>query len=412
MQCLCGMRKYPHRAWVCAQEGLSDELECLLRSRVYPNTAWSGRALMWVAAANNHVACVEAVARAGGDANKPNPPTKYTPLHCAAEGGHVASVDALLRIRANVHARCSLGCTALLLAARRDHVHVVTQLAAAKANVNAETKGYTTPLYHAAAEASVACVQELLQLGADVGVIEYTDVSPLRAVCNRYDVDQGSVLDIATLLLYARAGVHSAHRSIPSPLHDAVRLGISDLIGLLTSFKADVHSRHYGATPMANAVSHKQLRSVLSLVQNKVDVNFSNRDLDLHTALHPCVMLHEALFATPVNCSAGASNINMNVIAMPDASSGRLFAAPALCQAAELRHASIVDALLVAGANVEHYVERDVGVNVEHYVKRDVGRSADVVNLCTAQCAAVHSESTTVVRVMPAHREDASVLHN
>ena len=308
-------RKQPHRAWVCAQEGNADELERLLQANLHPDTAWKGRTLLWIAALNDHVACVDVVARAGGNVDKASPSTKTTPLHCAAASGHVASVETLLRASVNVHSRCRGGCTALLLAARRGHARVVTQLAAAKADINAPTGECTTPLYHAAAEASVACVQELLELGADA-VMEYDTVSPLRAACNRRDVGTDKVLEMATLLLNAKASPNRADGWESSALHDAARLGLPDLIGLLTGAGADLHFRHEGGAPMSTAIECNQLGAVVALLQNKAD--------------------------------AGA-NV---AFVLGDTSSQRPREISALHQAALHGHVRIVDALLAAKASV------------------------------------------------------------
>ena len=85
----------------------------------------------------SHPAVVEQLIRAGADVNFQQPGYGTTALMRAAEGGHLASVEALLVANADVNLREQhvLGATALTEAAKAGHCEIVIRLVAAKADV-------------------------------------------------------------------------------------------------------------------------------------------------------------------------------------------------------------------------------------------------------------------------------------
>lgn len=90
----------------------------------------------------------------------------------AAKNGQTETVQALLKVGAEVDARINDGTTALLWAAAQGHVEVVRVLLSQGADLNVQLGG-ATPLQWAAFEGRTDVVQILLDAGADVNVRDY-----------------------------------------------------------------------------------------------------------------------------------------------------------------------------------------------------------------------------------------------
>ena len=90
-----------------------------------------------------------------------------TPLHWAANRGHLDIVQALLKARADVNAKDEYGMTPLHLAAIRGHLGIIQALLKAGADVNAKDEDEYTPLHLAAARGHLDIVQALIEARAD-----------------------------------------------------------------------------------------------------------------------------------------------------------------------------------------------------------------------------------------------------
>ena len=91
----------------------------------------------------------------------------FLPLHLAAAGGHLESVELLLTSGSEIDAQGTRGETAIYLAAAGGQAQVVSALLAAGANPNLATLELRTPLQRAAMEGSLETVKVLLKGGAD-----------------------------------------------------------------------------------------------------------------------------------------------------------------------------------------------------------------------------------------------------
>ena len=69
-----------------------------------------------------------------------------TPLHLAAENGHLSVVEYLVNQKADINAKEQNDCAPLHLAARNGHLNVVEYLINQKADINAKNKDGKTPL--------------------------------------------------------------------------------------------------------------------------------------------------------------------------------------------------------------------------------------------------------------------------
>jgi Ankyrin repeats (3 copies)/Ankyrin repeats (many copies) len=104
----------------------------------------------------------------------------WTPLHCAAAGGHKDIAELLLANKADVNAKANDGATPLHLAAMHGNTDVVTLLLNNAADVNARAKGGSTPLHMAAGTGQKSSVELLLAHRADVNVKDDAGRTPLN----------------------------------------------------------------------------------------------------------------------------------------------------------------------------------------------------------------------------------------
>jgi Ankyrin repeats (3 copies)/Ankyrin repeats (many copies) len=108
-----------------------------------------------------------------------------TPLHRAAQKGHIAVAELLLAKGADIH-RKSLGKTPLHEAAAGDHIAMADLLIRSGADVNAGHPHAETPLHSAATLAGPEMVNKLLSSGAFIDAQDNLEYTPLHwAVNNR-----------------------------------------------------------------------------------------------------------------------------------------------------------------------------------------------------------------------------------
>ena len=134
------------------------------------------------AAQNGHLEVVRLLLERGANVNAQNTDELWwrerrTPLHFAAQNGHLDVVRLLLERGANVNAETSgvAGWTPLHFAAQNGHLEVVRVLLERGANVNAQTTLFwedadarRTPLHYATKNGHLEVVRLLLERGANV----------------------------------------------------------------------------------------------------------------------------------------------------------------------------------------------------------------------------------------------------
>ena len=176
--------------------------------------------------------------------------TGETPLHVAAEKGHVEVVKLLLEHGANPNARDMYGVTPLHLAARKGHVEITKLLLEHGADPNAKEKlGGETPLYWAVVHDRIDTAKLLLEHGADPNNKSKRFIVNERAVLH-WAVRNENV-DLVRLLLEKGANPNVKDKDGYTPLHIAVLRGNPQIVELLLKYGADPNARNaYGETPL------------------------------------------------------------------------------------------------------------------------------------------------------------------
>jgi len=149
-----------------------------------------------------------------------------TPLHMAAEQGHVNVVTFLLSNKAEVSTANIVNSTALHSAAEKGHANIVELLLTSGACVNLRTS--KTPLHVAAGANQKNVVELLLAKGADVNARDVSGETPFDWAMHRGHKD---VAD----LLRQRVDVSAPERNGATPLADGWDDGCDEVVLLMTA---------------------------------------------------------------------------------------------------------------------------------------------------------------------------------
>jgi ankyrin repeat protein len=147
----------------------------------------------------------------GVHVNVRDPEFNRTPLHYAAEGGHLSTVQLLLNRRAQVNARNAEGITPLMLAAMGGHLAIVRLLIARRASLNTMDSNRLTALMYASMYAHPRVVRELLLAGANRTIRGNLNNSTAYEQANNnntYNVFNNVSRATATIRRHGRAALH------------------------------------------------------------------------------------------------------------------------------------------------------------------------------------------------------------
>ncbi|XP_035208527.1 GA-binding protein subunit beta-2-like isoform X2 [Stegodyphus dumicola] len=181
-----------------AKLGETEEVRILMTNGAPFTTDWLGTSPLHMAAQYGHLATAEVLLRAGISRDA-RTKVDRTPLHIAAQEGHLDIVELLISHGAEVDARDMLKMTPLHWATERGHYHIVKTLLKNFADVHAVSKFDKTPLdiaednqypdliellkQHAATPASVKPLKQYTALKAKVVPLNQTTVnSPTQTI--------------------------------------------------------------------------------------------------------------------------------------------------------------------------------------------------------------------------------------
>lgn len=207
-----------HSALLLAVYNDAEEtVEQLLKHGAIPNTTphendiycGSGSALKAASQFNKNTISTMLLLAAG--ASEPEINTQFTPLHHAAAHGNVSEIQHLTQNGFDVDSPDFLKCTPLMYAAFFGHLAAVDTLIALGANVNARSlheKGFLvsdlTPLMIATRRGYTDIVKSLLDAGAEVDGRSDGNHTPLMYAC------RNNYFDIAQILLDAGANPNAS----------------------------------------------------------------------------------------------------------------------------------------------------------------------------------------------------------
>ncbi|MHC4083898.1 MAG: ankyrin repeat domain-containing protein [Planctomycetota bacterium] len=182
-----------------------------------------------------------------------------TPLHYAANGGHIDAVKALLANGANVEAERTSGFTPLHDAIVKKQRDVAELLIAHGAKIHGEMS---------AAYVDKQTVQLLIDLGGDVNQRDKRGMSPLDEAALHGN------MDVLQLLLNHGADVNTISEYGSTPLHYTGDRGEAEAAKLLIQNGAEVNAKaKNGDTPLCRAIRSSQLKVTEVLLANGADVN-------------------------------------------------------------------------------------------------------------------------------------------
>jgi ankyrin repeat protein len=193
---------------------------------------------------------LELLIKAGADVNIQYPSQidpGRTLLMMAVSEGKAATVDALIKAKADVSLADRSGNTALTIAISDDHPELIAALLKSGANVNASRPSFGTPLHFALDNDKTAAAEALLKGGANV-----TLAGPAGQTALMLAIRKESPL--LPKLLAAKADVNARDDQSLTPIYYAIEAGSGAAVTALIKAGADVNlPLNNGDTPLGFA---------------------------------------------------------------------------------------------------------------------------------------------------------------
>ena len=213
--------------------------------------------------------------------------TGRTVLHEACQHGQLDIVRMLCELRADVYKEDSYGNTSMSAAIVGDHGDVVEALITSFGyNIHAQNTFGITPLYEACRYGMLEIILSLISLGADVNQKDSDGCIPvLKAEDNTgrtvlHEACQHGRLDIVRMLCELRADVYKEDSYGNTSMSAAIVGDHGDVVeALITSFGYNIHAQNtFGITPLYEACRYGMLEIILSLISLGADVNQKDSD--------------------------------------------------------------------------------------------------------------------------------------
>ena len=213
-------------------------LKLLLLPRLYKlglKNIYKHTALQW-AARNGHTFLAEQAILGGAEIEKLEewPGLLWTPLHLAANFGHLGVSSILIEHGANVAAIDTDQQTPLHLAAKSGHSAIIRILIKHGANTNANDCNQQTPLHLAADSGNTAVISTLVEHGADTAANDLNQQTPLHLAAN------SGYSTVISILVQLGANINASDSNQQTPLHLAVLAKNEEAIEVLLDLGADM----------------------------------------------------------------------------------------------------------------------------------------------------------------------------
>ncbi|XP_053774408.1 histone-lysine N-methyltransferase EHMT1 isoform X1 [Desmodus rotundus] len=257
------LRFHPKQLYFSARQGELQKVLLMLVDGIDPNFKMehqSKRSPLHAAAEAGHVDICHMLIQAGANIDTCSEDQR-TPLMEAAENNHLDAVKYLIKAGALVDPKDAEGSTCLHLAAKKGHYDVVQYLLSnGQMDVNCQDDGGWTPMIWATEYKHVDLVKLLLAKGSDINIRDNEE-----NICLHWAAFSGCV-DIAEILLAARCDLHAVNIHGDSPLHIAAREDRYACVVLFLSRDSDVNLKNKeGETPLQCASLNSQVWSALQM---------------------------------------------------------------------------------------------------------------------------------------------------
>ncbi|PKS09158.1 hypothetical protein jhhlp_003772 [Lomentospora prolificans] len=255
------------------------------------------------------------------------------PWQLAAEKGHEAIADALLKEEESVTDECISKQKGLIFTARKGYALITSSLLKKGAECSVKDRDGLTPLHWAVKRGYKELVRLLIDQGkAQIDVLDNQQRTPLSL-----GVMNGQAV-VVEMLLQKGADANIPGASGQTALHDAAQNGNWEIVKALVSYKADPHARdnqRKKAWQLAAETGHHQI--VRFLLEKEININPQSQNMEelfLQMVERGLVPMVKLLLEKGVNKNAKDT-----------------FGRVALCLAAENGRDDVVSLLVSIGAD-------------------------------------------------------------
>ncbi|XP_067327959.1 histone-lysine N-methyltransferase EHMT1 isoform X2 [Anolis sagrei] len=257
------LRFHSKQLYFSARQGELQKVLLMLVDGIDPNFKMehqNKRTPLHAAAESGHVDVCHMLIQAGANIDTCSQDQR-TPLMEAAENNHLETVKYLIKAGALVDPKDAEGSTCLHLAAKKGHYDVVQYLLTnEEMDVNCQDDGGWTPMIWATEYKHVELVKLLLAKGSDINIRDNEE-----NICLHWAAFSGCV-DIAEILLAAKCDLHAVNIHGDSPLHIAARENRYECVVLFLSRGSDVTLKNKeGETPLQCSSLNSQVWVALQM---------------------------------------------------------------------------------------------------------------------------------------------------
>ncbi|XP_048368101.1 histone-lysine N-methyltransferase EHMT1 [Sphaerodactylus townsendi] len=257
------LRFHPKQLYFSARQGELQKVLLMLVDGIDPNFKMehqNKRTPLHAAAESGHVDICHMLIQAGANIDNCSEDQR-TPLMEASENNHLEAVKYLIKAGALVDPKDAEGSTCLHLAAKKGHYEVVQHLLSnGQMDVNCQDDGGWTPMIWATEYKHVELVKLLLAKGSDINIRDNEE-----NICLHWAAFSGCV-DIAEILLAAKCDLHAVNIHGDSPLHIAARENRYECVVLFLSRGSDVALKNKeGETPLQCSSLNSQVWVALQM---------------------------------------------------------------------------------------------------------------------------------------------------